>query len=123
MQCHGPISVVEAPNRSDGYGVVASPRIWGRGSATRRTLLVQRLPRSLIGKATFRVWACAGVQAGRPAVGTDQAAGRRRKEALKLGITEKEGKQGSCEALRETKRGFAPLKPGEPDEVGDQRSG
>ncbi len=28
---HGPISVVGAPNRSYGYGVVAPPRIWGRG--------------------------------------------------------------------------------------------
>ena len=28
---HGPI-VVEAPRRSYGYAVVASPRIWGRGA-------------------------------------------------------------------------------------------
>ncbi len=56
-------------------------------------------------------------------MGTDQAVGRRRKEALKLWIAEKERKQGSCEALRETKRGFALLKPGEPYEVGDQRCG
>ena len=28
---HGPISVVGAPSRSDGYGVVATPRIWSRG--------------------------------------------------------------------------------------------
>ena len=28
---HGPISVVGAPSRSDGYGVVAPPRIWSRG--------------------------------------------------------------------------------------------
>ena len=28
---HGPISVVGAPSRSDGYGVVAPPRTWGRG--------------------------------------------------------------------------------------------
>ncbi len=28
---HGPISVVGAPNRSYSYGVVAPPRIWGRG--------------------------------------------------------------------------------------------
>ncbi len=28
---HGPISVVGPPSRSDGYGVVAPPRIWGRG--------------------------------------------------------------------------------------------
>ena len=27
---HGPISVVGAPSRSDGYGVVAPPRILGR---------------------------------------------------------------------------------------------
>ena len=28
---HDPISVVGAPIRSYGYGVVAPPRIWGRG--------------------------------------------------------------------------------------------
>ena len=28
---HGPISVVGAPSRSDGYAVVAPPRIWSRG--------------------------------------------------------------------------------------------
>ena len=42
---------------------------------------------------------------------------------MELWIAEKEGKPGSCGALRETKRGFALLKAGEPDEVGDQRCG
>ncbi len=28
---HDPISVVRAPSHSYGYGVVAPPRIWGRG--------------------------------------------------------------------------------------------
>ena len=31
LRWHGPISVVGAPSRSYGYGVVAPPRIWGRG--------------------------------------------------------------------------------------------
>ncbi len=42
---------------------------------------------------------------------------------MELWIAEKEGKPVSYEALRETKRGFALLKAGEPDEVGDQRCG
>ena len=32
---HGPISVVGAPSRSDGYGVVAPPRIWGADDPAR----------------------------------------------------------------------------------------
>ena len=35
---HGPISVVGAPSRSDGYGVAAPPRIWGRGIPGTRAL-------------------------------------------------------------------------------------
>jgi hypothetical protein len=31
LRWHGPISVVGAPSRSDGYGVVAPPRGWSRG--------------------------------------------------------------------------------------------
>ncbi len=42
LRWHGPISVVGAPIRSDGYGVVAPPRIWGRGTATRPAVLLQR---------------------------------------------------------------------------------
>ena len=44
LRWHSPISVVGAPSRSDGYGVVAPPRIWSRGTVTRRALLVQRRP-------------------------------------------------------------------------------
>jgi hypothetical protein len=32
LRRHGPIFVVDAPRRSDGYAFVASPRIWGRGA-------------------------------------------------------------------------------------------
>ena len=32
LRRHGPVSVVEAPRRSFGYAVVASPRIRGRGA-------------------------------------------------------------------------------------------
>ena len=42
---------------------------------------------------------------------------------MKLRIEQKDGKQGSCESLGETKRGFALPKPREPDEVRDQRRG
>ena len=35
---HGSISVVGAPSRSDGYGVVAPPRIWSRGIPGTRAL-------------------------------------------------------------------------------------
>ena len=31
LRWHGPDSVVGAPSRSEGYGVVAPPRIWSRG--------------------------------------------------------------------------------------------
>ena len=31
LRWHDPISVVEAPSHSYGYGVVAPPRSWGRG--------------------------------------------------------------------------------------------
>ena len=31
LRWHGPISVVGAPSLSYGYGVVAPPRVWGRG--------------------------------------------------------------------------------------------
>ncbi len=48
LRWHGPISVVGAPIRSDGYGVVA-PRptlragaLWGRGTLTRPAVLLPR---------------------------------------------------------------------------------
>lgn len=105
---------------------MASSLLLGSGavaSVTRPAVLLPRAARSLIGKATFRVWEYSGLEAGRAAGGTDQAVGRRREEALRLWIAEEEEKQGSWAALRGTKRGVALLKRGEPDEVGDQRRG
>ena len=45
LRWHGPISVVGAPSRSDGYAFEAPPRTWGRGTVTRPAVPLPRAAR------------------------------------------------------------------------------
>jgi len=52
---HGPIPVVRAPSRSEGYGVVALPRVWGRGIPNAGYHTCAELPYASVGSTTRTV--------------------------------------------------------------------